>query len=211
MKLLICVRTCKDIQRWCIQCTHSHPPTPSIAAAIITKIPQSKCLCLQTENAHLMDVRVSMWEYSLRLQKLIIFTMVDRKNKVLPAVLNVLLHYASKPWDHCKVQVIDFIWSRPYPVCSCSKYRLNPVFGFQRKGKCWERQSHMDSLVIPRWLNKNQPWAWKTSLLRGNPHSLCRTDHFVRRSFLLFQTQCVHSVLFKCVCVYHTASGQPHC
>ena len=89
----------------------------------------------------------------------------------------------------------------PCLVCSYSKYRLNPAFGFWRKGMCWERQSHMDSLVIPSWLKKNQPWAWKTSLLRGNPHSLCWTDYFVRRSLLLFYTQCVLSVLFKCMCV----------
>ena len=58
----------------------------------------------------------------------------------------------------------------------------------------------MDSLVIPSWLNKNQSWAWKTSLLRGNPHSLCWTDHFVRDLFCCFRHS-VYALFYLSVCV----------
>ena len=94
------------------------------------------------------------------------------------------------------------LWGRkwsPYPIPPPSQDHPS-AFGFQRKGKCWERQSHMDSHVIPSWLNKNQPWAWKTFLLRGNPHSLCWTDRFVGRSLLLFRHS-VYSLFYLSVCV----------
>lgn len=78
----------------------------------------------------------------------------------MPPVLNVLLNYAIKQQNLCKVQVMDFIWSRTTPcICMQESTALTYRMGFRGKENCWERQSYMHTLLIHSWLNKNEPWG----------------------------------------------------